>query len=567
MFVFVLQRPQKHQVVSPTLRAKPTLLTLGRLRLSPNEVEVMTDGKENLAVFRFGVIAALVCPQFENKAQQRLVRADILAKTWKLPDGTTCRVAPRTLRLWIARYREKGLDGLYDGMKQPRRNKGDTKALPAAVLDEAIRLRREVASRSVRTITKLLAAQGLPVDGFSERTLARQLKQRRATKKNIERGDGYFQRWEQLRANDLWQGDTAHGIWLPDPKDPTKIKKTKLITFIDDATRVCTHAEFYFDEQLPNLVDTFSKALQKRGRPARLLLDNAFIYHSNTLAAMSANLQISLSFCTARRPQGKGKVERWIRTVKDSFYQEAARAGLASLDELNKRFQLWLASEYHDRIHSELNCTPIERWQKDVAHIRPVDKAEIRRALMLRTRRRVHDNTASVLLEGDEYQVSPAFAGEIVEVRWHPDVLENVEIWSDGSFVEIASRVVRHSHVVKKKFDVGQEAEYEPLSSSKNFFASLQNEQLSVFPITPKNDELLSLEEFQKLISEALSRSLNDTELSRSRSFFSQFAPLQTQLTTSALAQATDVKGTHLHLRFYLQHIERIVQQNRRTAR
>jgi hypothetical protein len=121
--------------------------------------------------------------------------------------------------------------------------------------------------------------------------------------------------------------------------------------------------------------------------------------------------------------------------------------------------------------------------------------------------------------------------------------------------------------VPKKKFDVGQEAEYEPLSSSKNYFAALQNDQPSSFPSLHKNDEFLSLDQFQQLLAQSLSRSLNDTELSRSRSFFSQFAPLKLQLTADALAQATDVKGTHLHLRFYLQHLEKITQQNRRSPR
>jgi hypothetical protein len=78
----------------------------------------MTDEKENQAVFRFGVIAPLVCTRFDNKAQERAVRADILAKAWKHPDGSLRQIAPRTLRYWLARYRQNGLDGLYDGMKQ-----------------------------------------------------------------------------------------------------------------------------------------------------------------------------------------------------------------------------------------------------------------------------------------------------------------------------------------------------------------------------------------------------------------------------------------------------------------
>lgn len=524
----------------------------------------MVDEKESMAMFRFGVIAPLVCRRFENKSQEREARLEILGKQWQYPDGSMQRVAERTLRLWLMRYRKHGLDGLYDGKRQVHPRKGQCQVLPAGLIDEAVRLRREVSSRSVRTIVKLLGANGFATENVNERTLARQLKQRQATKQNIERGEGYFQRWEQVYANDLWQGDTAHGVWLPDPKYPDKVKKTKLIAFLDDATRVCTHAEFYFDEQLPSLVDTLSQALQKRGRPARLLLDNAFIYHSNTLAGMCAHLQIELSFCTPRRPQGKGKIERWIRTAKSCFYPEANRAGLTSLDELNTLFQAWLTSEYHQKVHQELSMTPLARWQKDVHRIRPVDETEIRRALMLRARRRVHLSTASVTLEGEEFQVSPTFAGQTVEVRWHPEYLDNIEIWSQGNFLEIAPRIIRGAHVEKKKFDVEEEPEYQPLSSSKKYFQLMLPLAASNSTSVPRSDELLSLEEFQKLAAEILHLSLDEAEVSRLRSFFVQFAPLNKNITESALRLAADAKGLHLHLRFYLQHLEQVTQHNRR---
>ncbi|MBX9667740.1 MAG: hypothetical protein K2X93_08990, partial [Candidatus Obscuribacterales bacterium] len=110
---------------------------------------------------------------------------------------------------------------------------------------------------------------------LSERTVARRLAAAGATKKLLKKGAGSYRRWEQLYVNDLWHGDTSHGIWLRDPEDPSKPKKTKFIVFVDDASRVCTHGEFYFDEQLPKLVDCFGKALLQRGRPCRLLFDNA----------------------------------------------------------------------------------------------------------------------------------------------------------------------------------------------------------------------------------------------------------------------------------------------------
>lgn len=120
---------------------------------------------------------------------------------------------------------------------------------------------------------------------------------------------GSFQRWEQAHVNRLWQADTSSGVWLPDPQNPKKVKRTRLISFIDDASRVCTHAEFYWDEKLPSLVDCFRKALLKRGKPERLLFDNAFIFHSNTINLMSHIFQLKFLFAENIRPRAKAKLK------------------------------------------------------------------------------------------------------------------------------------------------------------------------------------------------------------------------------------------------------------------
>jgi transposase InsO family protein len=524
----------------------------------------MTTKAEKVAVFRFGVIAPLVCRLFENEQQKRQVRREILEKLWKHPDGGLKRVSERALRYWLSRYRQHGLDGLYDSLRKARASKGVCRALSPKLLEAAADLRKELPSRSVRSLIKLLGQRGFDIAGISERTLSRQLKERGVTRQRLERGEGYFQRWEQVRANDLWQGDTAHGVWLPDPNDPKKVKRTKLIAFIDDATRVCTHAEFYFDERLPSLIDTFSKALLKRGRPCRLLLDNAFIYHSNTLEGMCSELQVELSFCRPRRPQGKGKIERWILSTKTGFYGEAARAGLTTLEDLNRYFQAWLAKEYHERVHSELNMTPLERWQMDAHIIRSVSPEEIRRALMLRARRRVHENTCTVSLEGEEYQTSPPYAGQMVEVRWHPDNFEEIEIWHEGCFVEIAQRVTRSIHVDVKMRVNTEEPSYPPLTSSKQYLGSLDAQRIEEAPGIARIGELLTCDEFIQLVAVALKKQLQPAENDRLRLFFVRFAPIKRSLAEAALVQAVDVKGTKLHLRYYLQHLEQVIQSGRR---
>lgn len=537
----------------------------------------MKEEQEAIAMFRFGVIAPLVCREFETEGLRRVARAEILSKQWKHPDGSMRQISERTLRYWMARYKKCGLDGLYDGLRQPRKNKGECKALSAELLEAAEQLRREIPSRSVRQLIRLLESKGHNVSGVCERTLAHHLKQRGATRQKLERGDGYFQRWEQVHANDLWQGDTAHGPYLPDPKNPNKLKKTKLIAFIDDASRLCVHAEFYFDEKLPSMIDTFSKALLKRGRPERLLLDNAFIYHSATLASMCAQLPLELGFantghqqeavqishCTPRRPQGKGKIERWNRTVKEGFYPEVQRAGITTLEGLNACFQAWLDKEYHRNNHEELGTTPLRRWQQDVARIRAVSPEEIRRALMLRARRRVHENTCTVLLEGEEYQVSPPYIGKMVEVRWHPETLNEVEIWLDGVFIEIAERIERQTQVRRMK-EPDEAADYSPLASSKEYFRSLTQEASFGFSGYLKNDEVLALEEFVQLVSELLSKEINEADRTRLHEFFIRFAPLKAETVRLALKQMIDAKGARLHLRVYLQHLEQVAQRTRR---
>jgi len=49
-----------------------------------------------------------------------------------------------------------------------------------------------------------------------------------------------------------------------------KWRKTFLIAFIDDASRVITHAEFFYRDDTANMINAFRTALFKRGKPERL---------------------------------------------------------------------------------------------------------------------------------------------------------------------------------------------------------------------------------------------------------------------------------------------------------
>jgi putative transposase len=456
------------------------------------------DRPTKVALFRFGVIAPLVCAQLEPAEGRELKRA-IGERAFTWPDGKMKRVARRTLSHWCWRYRNRGgFAGLVDGK---RKDAGRCRAIPHAVLLRAEELRQELPSRSVRQIISLLEQEGFKqATELAEATLNRQLKQKGLTRERLKQGAGDYQRFEKEIANAMWQSDTAHGIWLPDPGDPRKVKRTKLIIFVDDCSRLIPHAQFYFDEQLPSLVDCFRKSLLKRGKPRKLLFDNAFIYHSTTINQMCAELGIQISFCQPFSPSTKGKCERLILTIKSAFYPEAQRAGFTKLDELNAFLFAWLSKEYHRRVHSALNSmTPLERWRKDINRIDRLTPEQIKRALMMRTTRRVHSRTGLISLESRTYQASPRLAGQTVEVRWHAGDEREVEIFAGGKMLEVAKLVAPSGNIdFSRKHQNKAKIDYLPLSSAKNYARKLMQSHQGETPLismSKLSDEHLCQEE------------------------------------------------------------------------
>lgn len=516
------------------------------------DAEVMDEAKRRAwAEFRFAVIAPLVCRRLDE-AERRSLKRQILSNYYRTPDGTEKLIAERTLRTWIVRYRQYGFDGL---LRMRSRTAGRYYAIPEEIIDEAEKLRIERRDRSIRVILSLLKARGMNVEGVSKTTLNFHLNRRGATKEKYASEKGTFQRFQKEHANDMWQSDTTGGVWLPDPLNRAQVKQTRLILFIDDATRVITHAEFYWDEQLPSLIDCFRKALLKRGRSRMLFCDNGHVYHAKALKRACTQLGIEFIHAQEYCPEGKGKIERHIGTVKSSFYGEANSAGLTTLEDLNKFFFAWLAAEYHGTRHSALGMTPLERFALDEekGFVQPVMPEDIRRALMLIEERKVNSKTATIQLNNRTYQVSQELAGKTVEVLWEADKrVDTVEIWLDGKLVEIASEIVPGSNI---DFEKRPDRQRKPagksvvLESSKRYRQALEAAYKQ--EVVYKRSDYLAEPEFEKLFASMLARELTPEEQTYLSATFAQLSPLTDSATETILKRAINAKGTNMHLRYY----------------
>ena len=162
-------------------------------------------------------------------------------------------------------------------------------------------------------------------------------------------------------ANQLWQADTLYG---PTIKQADGLwKKTFLIAFIDDASRVITHAEFFYRDNTENMVLAFRSALYKRGKPERLYFDNGANYAAKEILQACVRLDIHLSHAPIRDGAAKGKIERFFRGFRDRFL--TLHPSFASLAELNRLTHQWVEEEYNSTFHSGIGMAPIDRFNLD----------------------------------------------------------------------------------------------------------------------------------------------------------------------------------------------------------
>jgi putative transposase len=166
-----------------------------------------------------------------------------------------------------------------------------------------------------------------------------------------------------------------------------------------------------------------------------------------------AKLGIKLTHSTPRRPQGRGKIERLFRTVREQFLVEItgedgepARHHVSDLLELNRLFTAWVETVYHRRVHTETGQAPLARWLAGGPFPSPTPAA-LAEAFLWEERRTV-TKTATVSLHGNTYEVDAALVGRRVELVFDPFDLTTIEVRTGGvpMGVAIPHRIGRHAH-------------------------------------------------------------------------------------------------------------------------
>ena len=406
----------------------------------PLETE-SADLPTEIALFRYGLIAQLVHTPPDKGHQEALLR-DIAARTYRIPGSKRTRVSLTTLHRYLKTYQAKGFEALRPAS---RADAGIPRAFPPALLEQAIALREEQPARTTQTLVDILRRDTrtpLPQPP-NVHTLTTHLRQRGKTRRLLGVAAKVYRRFERDHVNSLWQGDALVGPWLPDPQVPGRQRRAHLFCFIDDHSRLVPYAEFFFDEALPRMERVLKVALLRRGVPHAVYVDNGQVYSSVQFGAACATLGIERIQTAPYSPEAKGKQERFFETLRLQFLPEVETAHVTSLLELNVSLWAWLECVYHRHEHSETHQAPLARYTAGLAQVRHADPETVRRAFLWREKRKVRRD-ATLSLQGNRYQVAPAYAGRILELRFDPFDLTQVELYLEGTLVGMATVVIQN---------------------------------------------------------------------------------------------------------------------------
>ncbi|HET9719630.1 MAG TPA: DDE-type integrase/transposase/recombinase [Solirubrobacteraceae bacterium] len=272
------------------------------------------DRAQEVGVFRWRVVGEAVDPSLSPRERGMLVRA-LAAREYLGPDGRWVRVSRNTLDRWIRAYREGGFDALVPA---PRRMPNQT---PARLLELACALRREQPARTAAQIHRIIveAEGGSP----SARTIQRHFVAAGLPWKGGQIGRA-LGRFEAEQRNELWTGDALHGPIVDG-------HRTFLFCFLDDHSRLFCGYRWAAREDVLNASAALRAGLASRGLPKALYVDNGSPFVSGQLLRACAVLGIRLIHSTPGRPEGRGKIERAFRTVRQQWLVEPIiSAGVAA---------------------------------------------------------------------------------------------------------------------------------------------------------------------------------------------------------------------------------------------
>jgi putative transposase len=389
----------------------------------------MDNHKSDIALFRYSLIREATDPNL-TKSQRGAIVRDLAERLHHHPDGRDMVISRGTIDRWIRDYRLGGFDALVPkpGARLPRSS--------PELLELAVALKKEEPARTAEQVRRLIVVS----NGTSPTARSLQRHFRRVGLDRLAQTRRVYGRFEAKAPNDRWTGDGLHGPVVAGAK-------VMLFAFIDDNSRtLCAYRWFHISGEATFVMcKALRRGLSSRGVPKEIYVDNGSAFSSRPFERSCAVLGIRLVHSRPGQPEGRGKIERFFRTVRDQFLVEVPHGQINSIEELNERFDAWVEQHYHATVHSETEVTPLERFDAGGPYVCSTPD-ELREAFLWSQFRTVA-KTATVSLFSNRYEVDPALVGRRIELVFDPFDLARIDVRHDGRSYGFAKAHQLHEHV------------------------------------------------------------------------------------------------------------------------
>ena len=396
----------------------------------------MSDAHRDVGLFRYSLIRE-PADRSLSKAERGVLVRSLAARDHVGPDGTRVRVSRTTLDRWIRLWRTGGFDALVPSGRQVAAR------TPVGMLDLAVKLKAEQPKRTAAQVVAIMGASQTG-DLPSRRTV-----QRHFARLGLHtRPDGTppeaFGRFEAATRNDRWTGDALHGPKIAGAK-------SYLFAFIDDHSRLLVGYRWGRAEDTVRLEAAFRHGLSSRGVPRSVYVDNGAAYVASPLLRTCAVLGVQLVHSRPGRPEGRGKIERFFRTVRDQFLVEIELHPPADLAGMNRLFTGWVETVYNQRAHTETGESPLARFTNNSRPPQIPSAATMSEAFLWSEKRRV-TKTATVSLHRNIYEVDATLVGHTIECVFDPFDLTTIEVRYQNRPMGhgIPQQIGRHTHPMAK---------------------------------------------------------------------------------------------------------------------
>lgn len=405
--------------------------------------------REAIGLKKFSIISPVLNKQVKSTTEYF---NEVASKPIEMPHLGMRKYSPKTLKSWLYDYRRYGLSGLF---KNQRSDKGKSRKVTEELSEKIKQLRQAHPHMPVSVLyERLIAEEIIKPEEISRPTIYRHVEDLNIRGAFLEQSiKKESRRFSHENVNEVWQADILYG---PAIKIGKKTVQTYLHAIIDDCSRLPVWSEFYLSQNFETLRHCFKEAVLRRGVPRLLYTDNGKIYRSQQIEFICASLGTTLVHSEPFVPQGRGKIERYFKTVRMRFLNALDTSTIKDIDTLNARYRNWLEEDYVKKAHDGLDgLTPRDVFMSQAANINLIgDKTLIDEHFLYRITRKIHHD-ATLQIDKVLYETDVRFAGKRMEIRYDPDWLgsdtKELPVYHEGKKVGSAKMVRFHDNALAKR--------------------------------------------------------------------------------------------------------------------